>query len=324
MPPLQEFDLIRRYFAERTGKNPAVALGIGDDCALLQIPAGMQLAVTADTLVEGVHFLPGCDAHDLAYKALAVNLSDLAAMGAEAAAFTLALTLPAAEAAWLERFADGLFALANAHGVQLCGGDTTRGPLPVLTIQAMGLVSQGQALPRSGAQAGDGIYITGCLGDAGLGLLAAQGQWPGPATDALARFYRPQPRLAAGLALRGLAHACIDISDGLAADLGHILAASGVGAELDWQRLPFSADLQAYLAAGGDWRFPLGCGDDYELCFTAPGEPAAVIARLAAAGCACSHIGLIQAETGLRLRREGQTLPLDRLGYQHFAEPPHG
>lgn len=316
--PVAEFDLIRRYFAQRTPRHAAVQLGIGDDCALLSAPSGQQLAVTADTLVQGVHFLPDCAPDDLAYKALAVNLSDLAAMGAEAAAFTLALTLPDADETWLEAFAAGLFQLADQYGVELCGGDTTRGPLLVLTIQAMGFVPAGQALTRAGAKPGDGIYFTGNLGDAGLGLKAAQGAWNGLASNALSRFHRPQPRLAVGMALRGLAHACIDVSDGLAADLGHILNASGVGAELDWERLPLSREIQDYLATTNDWRFLLGCGDDYELCFTAPGEPESIFARLADVGCACACIGQIQTEAGLRLRRQGGVESLDNLGYQHF------
>lgn len=314
-----EFDLIRRYFAERTPRNAAVRLGIGDDCALLAGEAGWEWAITVDTLVEGIHFLPDCHPADLGHKCLAVNLSDLAAMGAEPAMVTLALTLPRSEEAWLEAFAGGFFALAGRYGLELAGGDTTHGPLTVVAVQAIGRVPAGRALRRSGARPGDGIYLTGSLGDAGLGLKIAGGQWPVTCATALQCLHRPEPRLAAGLALRGLAHACIDVSDGLAADLGHILQASRVGAELDWERLPLSAAIADYLAASGDWRFPLGCGDDYELCFTAPGDPQSVAAHVAeAAGCACSYIGRIQSEPGLRLRRQGQLEPLAGLGYQHF------
>ncbi|TAN48209.1 MAG: thiamine-phosphate kinase [Methylococcaceae bacterium] len=316
---LSEFDLIRRYFAERTPRHAAVHLGIGDDCALLAVPSDRQLVVTADTLVQGVHFLPGVDAGDLAYKALAVNLSDLAAMGAEACAFTLALTLPSADPAWLEAFTAGLFALAGQFGVELCGGDTTRGPVLVVTIQAMGLVPQGQALTRTGAKAGDGIYLTGCLGDAGLGLQVAKGEWRRTAVDTLPRFNRPLPRLPEGIALRGLASACIDVSDGLAADLSHVLQAGGVGATLDWLRLPFSTSMREYIAATGDWRLPLSCGDDYELCFTAPGNPASIIDQVTqASGCPCTLLGFIEAEPGLRLLRHGTVEVLGALGYRHF------
>lgn len=317
--PLSEFELIRRYFAERTPRHAAVCLGIGDDCALLSVPPGQQLAVTADTLVQGVHFLPEVDPGDLAYKALAVNLSDLAAMGAQACAFTLALTLPVADEAWLEAFAGGLFALAGQFGVELCGGDTTRGPVLTITIQAMGLVPEGRALTRCGAKAGDGIYLTGCLGDAGLGLQVAKGEWRRSAVDALHRFNRPLPRLAEGMALRGLASACIDVSDGLTADLGHVLRAGGVGAALDWLRLPFSTAMRDYIAATDDWRLPLSCGDDYELCFTAPGNPAAIIEQVTQAGaCPCTLLGFIDAEPGLRLLRHGGVEMLAELGYRHF------
>lgn len=313
-----EFDLIRRYFAERTPRNGAVHLGIGDDCALLAGDSAYEWAVTVDAMVEGVHFLPDCDPADLGHKCLAVNLSDLAAMGAEPAAVTLALTLPRSDESWLEAFTGGFFALAGRYGVELAGGDTTRGPCTVLSVQAMGRVPAGQALRRSGARPGNGVYLTGRLGDAGLGLKIATGAWPAVSDEALQRLHRPEPRVAAGLALRGVAHACIDVSDGLAADLGHILAASGVGATLDWDCLPLGAAMVDYVAATGDWRFPLGCGDDYELCFTAPGDPADVLARVAAADCSCVCIGRIEAEPGLRLQRQGRLETLDHCGYRHF------
>jgi thiamine-monophosphate kinase len=316
---LSEWTLIERYFACRTSRHALTRLGIGDDCALLAVPDGHELAVTTDTLVEGVHFLPDVRPDDLGYKSLAVNLSDLAAMGAEPVAVMLALTLPRADAAWLEDFAAGFFDLAGQHGVELIGGDTTRGPLTIITVQALGIAPQGAALRRAGARPGDDVFLTGRLGEAGLGLAILQGKSSLRDAAALRHLLRPEPRVAAGLALRGLASACIDVSDGLAADLGHLLAASGVGACLEWEALPLPQILRQEAQAGGDWRFPLECGDDYELCFTAPaGNAARIEQALAALDCPLSRIGRIESEPGLRILRQGRRIDLELQGYRHF------
>lgn len=317
---LGEFDLIRRYFAAPSVRRADTRLSIGDDCALLAAREDHELAITVDTLVSGVHFLPDVDPEALGHKALAVNLSDLAAMGADPAWITLALTLPQVDEAWLAAFARGMFALAQRYGVELVGGDTTRGPLS-LTIQAMGWVPNGQALRRSGARAGDVIYVSGPLGAAGLGLKIRLGQTTLADAEAIRCLERPEPRVELGRCLRGLASACIDISDGLAADLGHILDQSGVGAELDVERLPLTDGVRRYIATTGDWRLPLVAGDDYELCFTVP--PAhrdELEQRLAKAGLAAFPIGQIHAAPGLRLRKNNQPLDFTRQGYEHFPQ----
>jgi len=310
--PLSEFSLIRRFFTEQKISNPSTRLSIGDDCALLSIPEGCELAITADTMVENVHFFAGTDPKQLGHKLLAVNLSDLAAMGAKPLSVTLALTLPRVDEAWLSAFADGFLALATRHSVDLIGGDTTSGPL-TLTVQAMGLVPKGQALKRSTARPGDLIYVTGNLGDAGLGLKIRQGYLCDRPEKALRRFDQPEPRCSEGLALRGIANACIDISDGLAGDLGHILEQSGVGATIDWDALPVSTEVQAYCDATGDWRLPLSAGDDYELCFTVSPEKASSLP------CDCHKIGVIETEPGLRLYKAGTTHSLKAQGYEHFS-----
>lgn len=307
-----EFDLIQRYFAQHQPRHPATRLGIGDDCALLSVAAGHQLAVTTDTMVENVHFFADVDPADLGHKLLAVNLSDLAAMGAEPFAVTLALTLPAINHPWLQAFSESFMALARQHQVDLIGGDTTAGPL-TLTVQAMGWVPEGQALLRSAAQVGDLIYLSGVIGDAGLGLKIRQGLAVKDQEQALQAFNRPQPQLATGLALRGIAHACIDISDGLAADLGHILQKSQVGARIDWERLPLSASVSAYIQSSGDWQMPLIAGDDYQLCFTLPKSRQSSVP----AGCVC--IGEIEAQPGLRIFKQGISRQLEASGFEHFS-----
>ncbi|WNB77688.1 thiamine-phosphate kinase [Methylomonas koyamae] len=309
---LGEFDLIRRFFAGTELQHPFNQLGIGDDCALLNLPDSYQIAVTADTMVENVHFFADVDPNALGHKVLAVNLSDLAAMGAEPFAVTLALTLPKVDEAWLQGFADGFMALARQYRVDLVGGDTTAGPL-TLTVQAMGAVPRGQALLRSGARPGDLIFVSGPLGNAGLGLKIRQGLPGADGGSALQSFDRPLPRIEIGLALRGVASACIDISDGLAADLGHILQQSGVGAVIDWDKLPLSAPVREYIATSSDWTLPLSAGDDYELCFTVPMAAATMVP----AGCHC--VGAVEAESGLRIRRAGRIEQLQARGYQHFA-----
>jgi thiamine-monophosphate kinase len=317
--PFGEFDLIRRYFTRGSGRHPQTVLGVGDDCALLQPSAGTLLAVTTDTLVAGVHFFEDVCPRDLGHKTLAVNLSDLAAMGATPAWVTLCLTLPALDHAWLADFAAGFTELAQAQEVELVGGDTTRGPLSI-TVQAMGQLPSGSGLRRSGANVGDLIFVTGQVGGAGLGLKVLQGRWDCRDDEPVRRLLRPEPRVAAGQQLLGRASACIDVSDGLAADLGHILAASGAGATVEWERLPLSAALIDYIARTDDWRMPLVAGDDYELCFTAPErEQEAIESALASIGCALTFIGRIEREAGLRLSRGRRLDPFEPGGYDHFA-----
>lgn len=316
-----EFDLIERYFKRPAKRN---ALGVGDDCALLSPAAGMQLAVSCDMLVEGRHFLPTVDPFKLGHKALAVNLSDLAACGATPLAFTLALALPSADDAWLGPFSRGLLALADAHGCELVGGDTTRGPLNIC-ITVFGEVPQGQALLRSGARPGDEIYVSGTLGDARLALEVFRGTVLVPAevfNAARARLEQPTPRLALGKALRGIANAAIDVSDGLLGDLGHILEQSGVGARIATQSAAGLIGASA-VALGVEQRleYVLAGGDDYELLFTAPAaRRVAVEAAATAAGTPVTRIGQIEAEAGLRLV-DGAGRPVDRryASFDHFA-----
>ncbi|PKM12488.1 MAG: thiamine-phosphate kinase [Gammaproteobacteria bacterium HGW-Gammaproteobacteria-3] len=310
---LAEFDLIQRFFAVNPAKNATTRLAIGDDCALLSVPGGQQLAFTTDTMVAGVHFLPDVAPYDLGYKLLAVNLSDLAAMGAAPIAVTLALTMPTADEAWLAAFAQGFWALAERYRVDLIGGDTTSGPL-TLTLGAFGLTPEDGALLRSGARSGDWIGMTGRLGDAGLGLKIEQGYCCQSPEQALLRFNRPEPRVDAGLMLRAKASSCIDISDGLAQDLGHVLQLSGVGACLDWDRLPLSDAVKAYIDATGDWTFPLRAGDDYELCFTVPPEVACLLPG------DFTFIGVIENTPGLRISRGKTIESLTVQGFEHFSE----
>ena len=318
---LSEFDLIDRFFRRCGAAREDVALGVGDDAALLQVPADMELALTMDTLVEGVHFLAGSDPYSLGHKTLAVNLSDLAAMGAEPAWATLALTLPRSDQAWLEAFSEGFCGLARESGVQLVGGDTTRGPL-ALSVEAKGLVPAGKALRRGGARPGDLVYVSGDLGDAALALRALR---DGLAVDDLDylrdRLERPKPRLALGRGLRGLATAAIDISDGLAADLGHILDASGVGAAIKLDRLPLSDPLVAHIGRSGDWSLPLSGGDDYELCFTMPQGNLEELEELAVELPHRIHpIGSITKKPGLQIQAaDGSDYRPYGSGYDHFA-----
>lgn len=323
-----EFELIDRFFRRPTGGARGVVLGVGDDCALLAPQAGMQLAVSTDLLLEGRHFFPDVDPSRLGHKSLAVNLSDLAACGARPLAFTLALALPAPDEAWLAAFAGGLLALADAHGCALVGGDTTRGPLAIC-ITVFGEVPTGQALLRSGAQAGDDLYVSGTLGDARLALEALRGtlQLP-PALLAAARdrLEQPSPRVALGQALRGIATSAIDLSDGLLGDVGHVLRQSGVGARIDStvvhgllaarrsqpQAVPDDAQLLPWVLAGGD---------DYELAFTAPPLRREMVqAAAGACGVAATCIGRIEAEPGLRLvDGQGRAMQVPARGFDHFA-----
>ena len=316
-----EFDLIERFF-----KRPVqrAALGVGDDCALLQPAPGMQLAISSDMLVEGRHFLSTVDPRALGHKALAVNLSDLAACGAKPLAFTLALALPAADAAWLAPFSEGLLALADAHGCELVGGDTTRGPLNIC-ITVFGEVPRGQALLRSGAQAGDDIYVSGTVGDARLALEVFRGHLAMPQevfTQARARMEQPTPRVALGLALRGVATAAVDVSDGLLGDLGHVLKASGLGARIEAPAaLGLMGCADAPLSPAQRLDFALAGGDDYELVFTAP--PSArgrVKGAVAQAQVQVTRIGSTTAAPGVQVV-DGQGQPLDqRFGsFDHFG-----
>jgi thiamine-monophosphate kinase len=314
-----EFDLIGRIRA-RAGSRPDVALGIGDDAALLRVPAGFELAVSTDTLIAGVHFPDDTTPADIGWKALAANLSDLAAMAATPAWALLALTLPSEDVAWLDGFLDGFEELARRHDVALVGGDTTRGPLSI-TITALGFVPAGAALRRSGARPGDDIWATGTLGDAAGALV----QWRrgGPRSAKLRyRLDRPTPRLPEALALRGLATAAIDLSDGLAADLGHVLEASKVGAQIDLGRLPTSRILADHFPDEHErWRLQLTGGDDYELCFTAPAANALAIEQALAAGDASATvIGQIASAPGLTFDTpDGEAFDVRASGYDHFA-----
>ena len=317
-----EFDLIRRHFQhpERSARRDVVA-GVGDDAALLEPPPGMELAATVDTLLAGVHYPESTAPEDVGYKALAVNLSDLAAMGAAPAWATLALTLPAADEAWLHGFSTGLFSLAGEYGVALVGGDTTRGPMTAVTLQLLGLVPKGEALRRGGANAGDRIHVTGTLGDAALALRLLQEGAPVPA-PLRRRLDRPEPRVAQGAALRGVASACIDISDGLLADLGHLLEASGVGATVELERIPLSESYRAHAARLDDPHAPaLTGGDDYELCFTVPPERVAELERrFARQGWPCHCIGVVEERPGVRCRfADGREHHPTGGGYDHFS-----
>lgn len=317
---MSEFDLIRRYFTRAT---PSADLGIGDDCALLTVTPGHQLAVSTDMLVSGRHFFADVDAYRLGHKALAVNLSDMAAMGARPRWFTLSLSLPAVQPDWLERFAAGLFALAEQHAVELVGGDTTAGPLN-LCLQIMGEVPRGQALTRAGARAGDDVWLSGAVGGAALALAALQGRvamQSEPLIQCRARLEVPAPRVALGLALRGVASAAIDVSDGLLADLGHVLAGSGVGARLQWPSVPRAPALEALDDAHLARRCALAGGDDYELCFTAPPSQRERIAEISAQlALPLSRIGAVTGEPGLVVTdAQGVAMQLDHRGFDHFA-----
>lgn len=316
-----EFELIERYF-----KRPArrAILGVGDDCALLAPAPGMQLAVSCDMLVEGRHFLSTVDPFLLGHKALAVNLSDLAACGARPLAFTLALALPSADDRWLEPFARGLLALADAHDCELIGGDTTQGPLNIC-ITVFGEVPSGQALLRSGAKPGDDLYVSGHVGDARLALEVFRGKISVDADlflQARARMEQPTPRVALGLALRGVASAAIDVSDGLVGDLGHILKQSGVGACVDTsvaRGLMAAAD-RGGLSADQRLALVLGGGDDYELLFTAPpAQRAAVQSASVQSGTPVTRIGSLDQERGLRLvDDQGHAVANTYTSFDHF------
>lgn len=326
---LGEFELIERYFrapaeARRAARGD-VPLGIGDDAAVLDMPPGAQLVAALDTLVEGRHFVPGSPPESIGHRALAVNLSDLAAMGATPAWFLLSLTLPRAEASFIEPFARGLLRLAEEHQVALVGGDTTGGPLTV-AVQALGTLTPGTALTRGGGRPGDLLYVSGSPGDAAAGLslvldatagsdlAAAHRQW------LLDRFHFPTPRVALGLALVGIASACVDVSDGLAGDASRLARFSGCGLRLDAEHLPVSPALLAYAGSAGARQFAASGGETCELCFTVPPEKRALLeARLDSVNCGVTCIGELTADGRMQMREAGATRPIDFQGYDHFA-----
>lgn len=315
-----EFDLIARFF---TRPAPGAVLGVGDDAALMRLSPGMELVVSSDMLVSGRHFLPDADPGLLGRKALAVNLSDLAAMGATPRWATLSLALPEADEAWLAAFSQGFLDLADRFGVDLVGGDTTRGPLN-LCVTILGEVAAGQALLREGARAGDDIWVSGQLGGAALGLHHLLGAVSLPADEArvcLARLHAPEPRVSLGQALLGVASAAIDLSDGFLADLGHILERSGCGAQVELARLPAHPAVASRLGEPLAQTCLVAGGDDYELCFTAPPEHApAVLTAGVGAGVDLTWVGRITAVPGLRiLGADGHPMDLEARGYDHFA-----
>jgi thiamine-monophosphate kinase len=321
MTVLSEFPLIQHYFEKLSTQRKDVLLGIGDDCALLQCPAEHVIAVSIDTLVENIHFFADVDPETLGYKSLAVGLSDLAAMGAQPAWFTLALTLPEVNENWLKGFSQGLAKLAKKHNIQLVGGDTTRGPLTI-SIQVHGFVAAEKAVRRSGAQVGDMIYVTGTLGDAGAALQLQLQKWNDVTLNIEDKSYlrqrleQPTPRLEIGQELAGIASSAIDISDGLLADLGHILEKSSVGARLDLTKLPLSLAMTKVDRKTAE-RFALQSGDDYELCFTVPPQYFSEIEQRFKDQ--CTLIGTITDDQGIYFIDDNDALiALKGTGYDHF------
>jgi len=309
---MNEFGLIREYFNWPI-KDPSVTLGVGDDAALLSLEKGDQVVTTIDTLVEGVHFSASTPAKDIAHKSLAVNLSDIASMGAKAKYFTLAITLPKINKSWLQEFSDSLRQLSGQYEVSLVGGDTTRGPLNI-TITLIGIVESSKALTRSGARPGDSIYVSGTIGDAGFCLWKLSNGLI-PSNQELKRLNCPIPRVELGLVLKNLASACIDVSDGLEQDLSHILKASSVGAIIEVEKIPISEALLDHIKDSNDWSIPLCGGDDYELCFTIP-EGNEEVLKKASKSCNVNitRIGVVTEQLGLQI--EGFDGP--RKSYQHF------
>ncbi len=319
---MKEFAIIENFFRSRSYQRKDVVLGIGDDCAITQVPQGQSLVVTTDTLVKGVHFLPGTPAAAIAHKAVSVNLSDLAAMGAEPAWISLSLSIPSADEEWLTEFSASLTELTEYYSVQLIGGDTVQGPLSV-TITAHGFVPQEQGLTRSNAKPGDLVYVTGTLGDAGVGLEIAQGKRAVTQTceDFLVnRLNYPTPRLLAGTAVRRIANACIDISDGLVADLQHILDGSKCGAQIQVDRIPLSVAMKESLDIEEAIRFALSAGDDYELLFTVSEEQRGNLdIALANYNVAATCIGQLNGKDGkLELRQNDEPYVLQQAGFEHF------
>jgi thiamine-monophosphate kinase len=323
---LGEFELINRYFLRRPappGSQPGVILGIGDDAALLALPQGTELVAAVDTLVAGRHFPEGTDPHSIGHRALAVNLSDMAAMGATPAWTTLALTVPGAEAAWLERFSAGFWDLADVHGVALVGGDTTRGPL-TLSVQILGHVAQGTALRRSGAAAGDLLVVTGTLGDAGAGLAlvtaAPASHTSRDALELIRRFDYPTPRVQFGAAARGIAAAAMDLSDGLVGDLPKLALASGLAAHVEVDRLPLSEALRATATSQQARDWALAAGDDYELLLAVPGARYAQLEAVAARlNLRLTAIGELRPGSGVTWSLNGKDFAPESSGFDHFG-----
>ncbi len=317
-----EFNLIRQFFTRPVTQTD---LGVGDDAALISITQGMQLAISADMLVAGTHFFADCDAFKLGWKSLAVNISDMAATGAQPKWATLAIALPQIDHAWLSQFSDGFFACAQQYKVDLIGGDTTRGPLTI-SVQIMGEVPIGLAIKRSGAQANDDIWVSGKLGSAALGLAYLQNSHSISTlnTDDIASclhaLHTPAPRIALGLSLRGIATSGIDISDGLLADLGHILKASSCGATLDLAAIPCTNVLKKSLHNTSTQNYILAGGDDYELCFTAPKSARESINEISNhLDCPLSLIGEIHAGDDLKVMYQNQQLNISKKGFDHFG-----
>lgn len=311
-----EFSIIEEFFTSKSNAGLCPIVGVGDDCAVLDVPADKQLAVSTDTLVEGVHFLPKSDPELLGHKVLAVNLSDLAAMGAMPAWASLAITLPSIDKAWLALFSKGFFGLAKRHSLQLIGGDTTRGPLSI-TVNIMGLLPKQQRLTRAGAQLGDGIYVSGSIGNAGLGLKKARAGGFDVRDKDLLSYLKPSPKITLGQVLLNVASSCIDISDGLSADLNHILKASGFGATVWHEKLPLTHSVRQNIEEVGDVLWPYSTGDDYELCFTMP-DAAYESLQEKLAPYQVSKIGVIERQKGLRIKMAtGEVATLNK-GYDHF------
>jgi thiamine-monophosphate kinase len=318
---LGEFDIIARYFTRRLVRSD-VLLGVGDDAAVLDAPPDRKLVVAMDTIVEGVHFPQGTSAEDVGYRALAVNLSDVAAMGAQPSWMTLSLSLPSADERWISGFACGLFELADRYNVALVGGDTVRGPL-VATVQIGGWVEADRWLTRSGAQAGDLLFVSGTPGEAAAGLAVIQKQIEGGRSGAYLRrrFLRPEPRLELGRRLRTIVSAAMDVSDGLLTDVEKLCAASACGAVLDVDALPASSPMRELFGDAACVDYQLGGGDDYEIIFTASPDRTRDLAQLRQAH-AFTQIGLITAERGVRCRRHGESFATKRGGYDHFKGEP--
>jgi len=320
--PLSESEIINRFFRSCGGQRRDVTLGVGDDAALLECPPGMQLVATTDTLVAGVHFPPTVPPAAIGHRALAVNLSDLAAMGARPAWALLALTLPEADETWLAEFAAGLGRLARAHEVAVVGGDTTRGPLTI-TLQLLGHVPSGRALTRAGGRPGDSVFVSGTPGDAAAGLKLEQGLLAAPPDAApylRERFLLPTPRVALGERLRDYASACIDVSDGLLGDAGKLATASGTGLEVFFGELPVSRPLAQTLGPDPARELALTGGDDYELCFSVrPARLAELEHELPPAQWSYGRIGVLREAAGITVTRQGTVMDFSHSGYQHFS-----
>lgn len=317
---LSEFELIQQYFNRALKHSSGIIQGIGDDAAIVTVPSNMELVLSMDTLVQDVHFFANTRPEDVGYKALAVNLSDLAAVGAKPRWVTLSLTLPEADQAWLDKFTQGFFELANQTSVALIGGDLSRGPLSI-TVQAHGFLPQGKAILRNGAQLDDLIYVSGQLGDAGLALKLLDNTITIPEknhTEVFNRLNRPCPRTELGMTLRDIATSAVDISDGLATDLGHILDASQCGAILNPEALPLSKAFNG-LSTEEAWKIALTSGDDYELCFTIPADKKVVLENELQSDIPLTCIGTIVPEAGVQwIKSDGTNFDLACSGYQHF------